>query len=219
MTDPYRTLGLSPGATDEDIKKAYKRLAKKYHPDVTGNDPKAAKMMQEINAAYDELINHKGSSSYHYGGQQRSGYSGYSGNSGYNSSYNSQNNSYQTGDDEVTNAMRAAVNFINSRQYWQALNALSSVPSSKRNGRWYYLSSIAKSYSGDNIGAKGDIYEALRREPQNEQYKTFRDRLENTNTTYNSYRTTNYGKSNSLGGFLSCCLPCLIYNLLCNLCC
>ena len=53
MTDPYSVLGLKPGATDDEVKKAYKRLAKKYHPDIAGNSAEAQKKMQEINAAYD----------------------------------------------------------------------------------------------------------------------------------------------------------------------
>ena len=78
MNDPYEILGLRQGASEEEVKKAYKALAKKYHPDVTGNDPAAAKKMQEINSAYDAIINHKAviySSSFHssfsYGGGYR----------------------------------------------------------------------------------------------------------------------------------------------------
>ena len=78
MNDPYETLGLRQGASEEEVKKAYKALAKKYHPDVTGNDPAAAKKMQEINSAYDAIINHKADSysssfhsSYSYGGGYR----------------------------------------------------------------------------------------------------------------------------------------------------
>ena len=74
MSDPYEVLGLKQGASEEEVKKAYKTLAKKYHPDVTGNDPAAAKKMQEINSAYDAIINHKSyaSSSSSYGYNQSS---------------------------------------------------------------------------------------------------------------------------------------------------
>ena len=82
MSDPYEILGLKQGASEEEVKKAYKTLAKKYHPDVTGNDPAAAQKMQEINSAYDAIINHKSysssSSSYGYSQSSYGGGYGYS---------------------------------------------------------------------------------------------------------------------------------------------
>ena len=57
MSDPYRVLGVSPDASEEEIKKAYRRLAKKYHPDLNPGDREAAQKMQQINAAYEQLQN------------------------------------------------------------------------------------------------------------------------------------------------------------------
>jgi molecular chaperone DnaJ len=57
MTDPYKVLGVSPDASDEEIKKAYRRLAKQYHPDRNPGDQEAAKKMQEVNAAYEQIKN------------------------------------------------------------------------------------------------------------------------------------------------------------------
>ena len=57
MRDPYEVLGVPHDASEEDIKKAYRRLAKKYHPDLNPGDPEAAKKMQEVNAAYEQLQN------------------------------------------------------------------------------------------------------------------------------------------------------------------
>ena len=55
MKDPYEVLGVSRDASDEDIKKAYRRLAKQYHPDVNPGDKQAEEKMKEINAAYDAI--------------------------------------------------------------------------------------------------------------------------------------------------------------------
>ncbi len=53
--DYYKILGVSPDATEKDIKKAFRRLARKYHPDVNPNDPKAEERFKEINEAYEVL--------------------------------------------------------------------------------------------------------------------------------------------------------------------
>ena len=100
MTDPYRVLGLSPGASDDEVKKAYKTLAKKYHPDVAGNSEEAARKMQEINAAYDQIINHRAD----YSSSSYSGYSGYSSSYGYG----------QESAEPIE--LRAAVSYINARR-------------------------------------------------------------------------------------------------------
>jgi len=55
--DPYSVLGVSPGSSEDEIKSAYRRLAKQYHPDLHPNDPGAATRMNEINAAYEQIKN------------------------------------------------------------------------------------------------------------------------------------------------------------------
>ena len=57
IDDPYKVLGVSPDASDEEIKQAYRRLAKKYHPDLNPGDQEAARRMQEVNAAYEQIKN------------------------------------------------------------------------------------------------------------------------------------------------------------------
>ena len=76
ITDPYKVLGVSPTASDEEITKAYRKLAKKYHPDLNQGDKEAAKKMSEINAAYEQIKNG--------GASQKIG--GYNGQSSYGSS-------------------------------------------------------------------------------------------------------------------------------------
>ncbi len=85
MNDPYSVLGVSRDATEDEIKQAYRRLAKKYHPDLNPGDAEAAQKMNEINAAYEQIKNpNQTNAAYGYGQQQRPGGS----NTGYNSGYN-----------------------------------------------------------------------------------------------------------------------------------
>ncbi|MBO5868698.1 MAG: J domain-containing protein, partial [Oscillospiraceae bacterium] len=84
VSDPYKVLGVSPDASDDEIKKAYRRLAKQYHPDRNPGDQEAARRMKEINAAYEQIKNPSpsgggtggGYGSYGYGGGGY-GYGGY----------------------------------------------------------------------------------------------------------------------------------------------
>ena len=83
ITDPYKVLGVSPNASEEEITKAYRRLAKKYHPDLNPGDAAAAEKMSEINAAYDMIKSGKapqssaggyGNAGYGAGGSYTGGY-------------------------------------------------------------------------------------------------------------------------------------------------
>lgn len=91
MRDPYEVLGIPQGASDDDIKAAYRKLAKKYHPDLNGGSAEAEAKMKEVNEAYNILIKRKGTggpqSGYGAGGYSSGGYGGsYGGSSsgGYN---------------------------------------------------------------------------------------------------------------------------------------
>ncbi len=199
MMDPYSVLGLRPGASDEEVKKAYKTLAKKYHPDVAGNSPEAARRMQEINAAYDQIINHKESySSGNAGYSQGYGFGGYG--SGYGTGYGYRN-AGETGDPIE---LRAAVAYINARRYAEAITALGAIPREKRSGRWYYLMAYAEAHTGDSVGALRDINTAISMEPGNATYLAFRDRLSGRRVQYEDW-SRNFGGFST--GFFPCCFP------------
>ena len=142
IEDPYKVLGVSPNASDDEIKRAYRRLAKQYHPDRNPGDQEAARKMQEINAAYEQIKNPE---------KSRPNYGGYS-------------RSYDTGD----HYMAAAYNYIRFGRYQEALNILNSV--TERSARWYYLSAIAHSGLGNQVTALEHIREAVSMEPDNPEY-------------------------------------------------
>lgn len=173
IDDPYKVLGVSPNASDEEIKSAYRKLAKKYHPDLHPGDAEAAKKMQQINAAYEQIKNPEKARP-NPGSQ--SSYGGY----GYDPFGGAWQRSYQqsTGDQY----QQAAYQYILFRRYREALNALSSSP--ERNARWYYLSALANDGLGNQVTALEHIRKAVSMDPGNHEYLDTLSRMENGGSAY-----------------------------------
>ena len=160
IDDPYKVLGVSPNASDEEIKKAYRSLAMKYHPDRNPGDQEAAKKMQQINAAYDQIKNPE---SYRRTGGQSGGYGSYGG-YGYDPFGGAWQQRSQTGDQY----QQAAWNYIQFGRYAEALIVLAN--SRERNARWYYLSALANDGLGNQVTALEHIRRAISMEPDNAEY-------------------------------------------------
>lgn len=208
--DPYRVLGLTPSASDEEIKKAYRSLSRKYHPDANINNPnkaQAEERFKEVQAAYKQIMD-----------ERQNGGPSFTGSSyGYNNSYNSgyyNNNTYSYDSQE----MRSAASYINARQYSQAMHVLYTVPDSKRDGKWYFFAAVASQGMGNLNDAREYIARAIVLDPGNFQYRQFQQSI---NWGSGWYQTTgrSYGYSRPYAGVSRWCISMLLLNLFCNCCC
>ena len=179
MRDPYSVLGVSRGASEDEIKKAYRKLSRIYHPDANINNPnkkQAEEKFKEVQEAYDRIMDER-----EHGGGFNSGYNsgyggGYSSNNSYGNNSSQYNGYYDNTRDTGSNdspKMRAAVNFINRRMFDEALNVLLSIPGSERNAKWYFVRAHAYYGKGDIIQAKEDAMVAVNMEPGNVTYREF----------------------------------------------
>ena len=230
MYDPYAVLGISRNATDEEVKKAYRALSRKYHPDANVNNPnkeQAEEKFKEIQQAYQQVMyekEHGTSSGYGqsgYGGQS-SGYGGsawdfedfFGGFGGGFGGGQSQRQNRSSGMDEESTYKQAAANYIRSGHYKEALNVLNSM--SKRDAHWYYLSAIANSGIGNNVAALEHAEKAVQMEPGSQEYQQLYAQLQNGGSWYQGQRQS-YGSS--MGGSGGFCMKLCIANLICNVCC
>jgi molecular chaperone DnaJ len=195
VQDPYKVLGVSPDASDEEIKKAYRELTKKYHPDRNPDNPAAAAKMNDINAAYDAIKNGTAQQQYAYQGAQQYGEDPFSawgwGPYGAYGAYGYQQQArQQTERSEYT----AARNYIRNGMYREALNALSGVPAAERDGRWHYYAGVAQLYLGNRIAALEEARQAVALDPANAEYQRLLQQLQGGADYYDDY-TTQYRSS------------------------
>ena len=204
IDDPYKVLGVSRDASDEEIKRAYRRLAKKYHPDLNPGDAEAARKMQEVNAAYEQIKDPDKAAQNTSGGYNPYGSGGYNpfGSGGYDpfgSSYRqSSGPSYQ----------QSAAQYIRFGRYREALNTLEA--SSDRDARWYYLSALANDGLGNQVTALEHIRRAVSMEPDNPEYIRVLDAMESGGSAYRQ-RTGDF-RGFSMGA-TPCSSLCLCYLL------
>ena len=222
MTDPYQVLGVSRDASTEEIKKAYRTLSRKYHPDANINNPnkaEAEEKFKQVQQAYKQIMEEKenGTSSYSsqgsYGGSYgRGGYGGSYGNGGYGGNYGGYNYGSSTEDAEL----RAAANYLNNMRYQEAMRVLNNI--SRHNAQWYYLHAIANAGLGNNISAVQDAQTAVNMEPDNMQYRQLLSQLQGGGQWYTDMGQ-GYGYERAGGDMGKWCCECLAINAMCNCCC
>ncbi len=163
MKDPYAVLGISPQASDDEVKTAYRELARKYHPDKYSDNPLsdlAQEKMQEINEAYDTIVRMRQNG----GGQYAGGSAG--------SRYT-----------DIRNMIRA-------NRILDAEMLLDGVPSVSRDAEWYFLKGSVLYKKGWLEDATNHYATACRMDPHNAEYRTAWNQMQMNRQT-GGYRTTN----------------------------
>ena len=188
--NPYEVLGVKPGASQEEIKSAYRKLVKQYHPDQYGDNPLknlAEEKLAEINKAYDMIKNNN------------------EGNSTYNSSSNGYNESYNSyGNNSVIYAeIRGLIQNRNISLAERKLNEIRD-----RNAEWYYLYGRIMLAKGWFESAYNNIQRACKMDPNNFEYRQTLNQLKERS---NSYRTSN-GNMNAC----DCCMQLWCLDSLCE---
>lgn len=242
MSDPYKVLGIERDASDDEIKKAYRTLSKKYHPDANINNPhkeKAEEMFKLVQEAYQQIIyerQHPYSTSGGYGssgtGSAGGSYSGggYTGQNGgqfytnwddffndfFAGAYGGQyHQSYSQGmSSDYSRYMNAAASYINNRHYAEALNVLNNVED--HSALWYYYSAIANAGLGNHAQALEHANTAASMEPNNYSYQNLVTQLSGGSNRYQQRQTNYVQPYNNTGTW---CIRLCLLNAFLNLCC
>lgn len=204
--DPYRVLGVSPDASEDEIKKAYRTLSRKYHPDANIGNPHQAEYeekFKEVQQAYKTIMDirsgkaqaqtgYGGWGGQQYGGQQYGGQGfdpfGFGGFGG----FGGQSQSYQQEVPQDEQYLRSAAQYIQSGYYREGLNVLEQIPMDKRRGIWYYYSAFANYRTGNNATALEHAKIACEFEPSNFQYRQLLSIITGGETRYQQ-RSGQYG--------------------------
>lgn len=205
--NPYQVLGVSPSATDDEIKKAYRHLSKKYHPDANVNNPNRdayEEKFKEVQQAYDMIMD------------MRQGKTAGNPNDpwGFGDFYNQQQTQASESQDEKY--MKAALNYIQNGYYREGLNVLEEVQD--RRGPWFYYSAIANYQMGNNAVALEHAKAAYAFEPNNFYYASLLSQLQGGGVRYQQ-QSQQYGGNPTMSGSVSlgqCCTTFICLNMCCG---
>ena len=197
--DPYQILGISPNASDDEVKHAYRTLSKKYHPDANINSVHQAEYTEkfkQVQNAYKTIMDNrkKGFTNQTYG-QQRS-----------QSSYQYQ------GNDQA--AFQDVAAYIQAGRYQDALSILEQIRT--RSSLWFYYSALAMNGIGNNATALEYAQTAAQMEPGNLQYMLLLQQLRGGQRQYQQGQET-YGSP--FGDPIQCCYSIMMINCLLSCCC
>ena len=199
MKDPYTILGVSSSATDDEIKSAYRALARKYHPDNYGDDNPlkdlANEKMQEINAAYEEIQRMRSSGSSSHGS---SGYGSYSGGS------------------KSTGVYLEIRNLIKAGRFREADRKIAEVPICDRTAEWHFLNSIVLNQKGYVNDAQRELEIACSYDPGNREYQQAKEMFNTRARNYGSSYYSGYSRRSSQDDACDCCMNLICLDCLCE---
>lgn len=187
MSDPYQILGVDRNADDDEIKKAYHDLARKYHPDKYRDSDLAdlaEEKMKEINDAYDRIRKERAEG----GSRQDTGYGGSSAGYGSTGSYGGTGYGGYSGSRGYTGAgaeqFAAVRSYINQNRIAEAEAVLTGMGAELRGAEWHFLIGCVMVRRGNYADAGRHFDYACEREPYNEEYQNAREALRRRSATY-----------------------------------
>lgn len=210
--DPYKVLGVSYNASDDEIKKAYRQLSRKYHPDANVGNPNQEQYeekFKEVQQAYNLIMDQRQGKA-----QAQQGYGDdFWGFGSYTNAYGGQSQQTESQDEKY---LRSALNYIQNGYYREGLNVLEQVQ--ERRGPWFYYSAFANYKVGNNAIAIEHAKAACAFEPNNYHYANLLHQMQGGETRYQQ-RSAQYGGNPSMYGSNYCgqmCGACLVANLCCG---
>ena len=217
VTDPYKVLGVSPNASEEEVKSAYRQLVKKYHPDNYADSPLADlanEKMQEVNEAYDMVINRLRAGGQNNSSQQNAGYAGGNPYGGQQAGYGYNGGYGYSG--QASGQQSDIRRLIQQNRLVEAEELLDGIPVKNRDGEWYFLKGTIFFQRGWLDDAMNHFSTACRLNPNNPEYRAAMNRMMwqqqgNMGSPNGSYRT---GPDMAGMNACNCCS-----NLICADCC
>lgn len=219
--DPYSVLGVSPGASDDEVTKAYRKLAKKYHPDLNPGDEEAARKMSEINDTYEQIKNPSSARSggtYGASSAAGGGYSGSGGGFGFGFTGFGPGFGFYDGaadPEQQYSYIEVAKAFMHRGRYADAINVLSNIKN--RDAEWYFVSAVCHSQRGEVIIAIEHIEQAVRLDPGNAEYRRVYDTLKSGGKIYSDRRAGYSSSFCRVHPLVGACIMCAGLNLCSNL--